>query len=105
MFKLRSSKRKSSTKSSSVSIEDESLLSSSPRYPVVLDQSQFQLLVKWLEQLNREKLITITDPNDIVILSEGKTNQSQQIFVNCDDITILKKKGVLPNYFWFCSVC
>ena len=43
-------------------------------------------LTQWLDQLNRQKLITITEQNDIVILPNGEDDQEQQIFLNHEDV-------------------
>jgi hypothetical protein len=87
MFKLKNSERKhrsaSSERRSLASSEDES----SVRYPNVTNPNQVRLLARWLNELNKENSITVTDQNDIVILPEGKSNLAQQIFVNYDDIT------------------
>ncbi|UJR32614.1 hypothetical protein I4U23_020074 [Adineta vaga] len=58
-----------------------------------VDENHINILTQWLEQLNQEKLITITDQNDIVIMPGGKNDQAQQIFINCNDVdTYMKAK-------------
>ncbi|CAF0965540.1 unnamed protein product [Adineta ricciae] len=59
-----------------------------------LDENHVNLLTNWLEQLNRERLITRTDQNDIVIMPGGKHDQAQQIFINYNDIdSYMKTRG------------
>lgn len=53
---------------------------------VRLDEKQVNILTKWLDQLNKEKLIIVTDQNDIVIMVGGRNDPAQQLFVNCNDI-------------------
>jgi hypothetical protein len=50
-----------------------------------IDEEQVNTLTQWLDQLNRQKLITITEQNDIVILPNGEDDQ-EQIFINHDDV-------------------
>jgi hypothetical protein len=53
----------------------------------VLDERKVTILTQWLDRLNREHLISITDQNDIVIMPGGKNEPAQQIFINYDDIS------------------
>jgi len=90
MLKLKNWKEKfldSNSEKRSLSQNDIRSYSTSP-VNIKLDQKQVTLLTKWLEQLNREKLITITDQNDIVIMVGGKDDQTQQIFINSNDIDL-----------------
>jgi hypothetical protein len=51
-----------------------------------LDEKQVILLTRWLNQLDRENLVTITGQNDIVIMAGGMNDRNQQIFINSDDV-------------------
>jgi hypothetical protein len=63
-----------------------------------VDDEQVTALTQWLDQLNRQKLITITEQNDIVILPVGEDDQEQQIFINHDDVdTYMEVKLNAPN--------
>lgn len=53
---------------------------------VKFDENQVKLLTEWLDELNGDKLMIITDQNDLVIMTGGRNDQSQQIFVNANDI-------------------
>ncbi|CAF1638789.1 unnamed protein product [Rotaria magnacalcarata] len=53
---------------------------------VLLDRNKVNLLAKWLDHLNQQRLITITEQNDIVIMAGGENDQAQQIFINHDDV-------------------
>lgn len=46
------------------------------------DDKQVRLLTEWLDRLNKERLVIITDQDDIVIQAGGKSDPNQQIFVN-----------------------
>ena len=92
MFKSKKSKQKhlrsNSETRSSIPNDYESIYSPtlSRNNNMTLDENQVRLLTNWLEKLNKEKLIIITDQNDIVVMPEGKNDQTQQIFVNCNHI-------------------
>ncbi|CAF1247307.1 unnamed protein product [Adineta ricciae] len=51
-----------------------------------LTEDEVNHLSQWLDQLNREKSITITEQNDIVIFPRGEDDQEQQIFINHEDV-------------------
>ncbi|CAF0824791.1 unnamed protein product [Rotaria sp. Silwood1] len=51
-----------------------------------IDEEQVNILTQWLDQLNRQNFITITEQNDIVILPNGEDDQQQQILINHDDV-------------------
>ncbi|CAF2900976.1 unnamed protein product [Rotaria sp. Silwood2] len=52
-----------------------------------IDEEQITILTQWLDQLNRQNFITITEQNDIVILPNGEDDQEQQqILINHDDV-------------------
>ncbi|CAF4088596.1 unnamed protein product [Rotaria sp. Silwood2] len=53
---------------------------------MILDESQVSLLTQWVDQLNREQLIAITEQNDIVIMAGGENDYAQQIFINYHDV-------------------
>ncbi|CAM4904828.1 unnamed protein product [Rotaria socialis] len=53
--------------------------------PTSLNEEHVDTLTQWLDQLNRQGLITITEQNDIVILPNGDDDQ-QQILINHDDV-------------------
>lgn len=57
--------------------------SNEPR-PVV-SENEVEILTQWLDQLNRQGLVTITEQNDIVILPDIEDDQ-QQILINHDDV-------------------
>ena len=99
MFKLKNLKRiflpSPSEKRSSTSNENQSSISSSSlsTNEVTFNEKQVQLLTQWLDRLNKEKLIILTDQDDIVIQAGGKADPNQQIFVNENDIhTYMQKK-------------
>ncbi|CAF1354267.1 unnamed protein product [Rotaria magnacalcarata] len=50
-----------------------------------LNEEHVNTLTQWLDQLNRQGLITITEQNDIVVLPNGEDDQ-QQILINHDDV-------------------
>ncbi|CAF1361648.1 unnamed protein product [Adineta steineri] len=54
--------------------------------PTTINEDHVNMITDWLDQLNGEKLITITEQNDIVILPNGEDDQEQQIFLNHDDV-------------------
>ncbi|CAF3198165.1 unnamed protein product [Rotaria sp. Silwood2] len=62
-----------------------------PKNNVVLNKNHVDLLIQWLNQLNEQNLIAITEQNDIVIMVNGHNNPAQQIFVNHDDIDAYMK--------------
>jgi hypothetical protein len=47
-----------------------------------INDDQIQILIQWLQKLNHEKFITITEQNDIIIFVE----QDQQIFIHHNDV-------------------
>jgi hypothetical protein len=59
-----------------------------------VDEDQVNILTQWLDQLNRQKLITITEQNDIVIFPNGEDDQEQQIFINHDDVDIYMENKI-----------
>jgi hypothetical protein len=60
--------------------------SSTLAHHVILNENQVTRLTQWLEQLNRQQLITITEQNDIVIMTGGENDETEQIFINSDDV-------------------
>ncbi|CAF1174538.1 unnamed protein product [Rotaria sordida] len=50
-----------------------------------IDEEQVTIVTQWLDQLNRQNFITITEQNDIVILPSGEDDE-QQILINHDDV-------------------
>ena len=66
-----------------------------------LSEDQVISLTQWLDQLNRQQLITITEQNDIVILPNGddeqeqqQQQQQQQIFINHDDVDVYMENKI-----------
>ncbi|CAM4910327.1 unnamed protein product [Rotaria socialis] len=53
---------------------------------VFLDRNKVNLLAKWLDKLNQQHLITVTEQNDIVIMPGGENDQAQQIFIKHADV-------------------
>ena len=53
---------------------------------IILNENHVTLLTKWLDQLNRQESITVTEQNDMVIMTTGKNDRDKQIFINSDDI-------------------
>ena len=79
MFKLKNFKRKFLSTNS-----DQRSIRSTNR--ITFDEKQVQLLTEWLDRLNKEGLIIITDQEDIVIQAGRKSDPNQQIFVNYNHI-------------------
>ena len=59
-----------------------------------ISEEQITTLTQWLDQLNRQKLINITEQNDIVILPNGEDDQEQQIFINHDDVDVYMENKI-----------
>ena len=65
-----------------------------------IDEEHVTAITTWLDQLNREQLITITEQNDIVILPNGEDDQEQQILISHDDVDLYmenKLKNAKPE--------
>jgi hypothetical protein len=97
MFKnSKKTRRQSYSEKSSLTRNYDDKPTSLSRNNIRFDENQITLLTKWLTQLNREKLITITDQNDIVIMV-GEDDSTQQLFVNSDDIDTYMDTKVFIN--------
>jgi len=63
-----------------------------------LDENQLQLLVKWLDELNHNDLIRLTDDNDLVVMVGGKNDLNQQIFIYSKHIDFYMRNEMNDEY-------
>lgn len=63
-----------------------------------LDENQLQLLVKWLDELNHNDLIRLTDDNDLVVMIGGKNDLNQQIFIYSKHIDFYMRNEMNDEY-------
>ncbi|CAF3939631.1 unnamed protein product [Adineta steineri] len=92
MFSIKSLKQFLNLKSKKYPLtESNTKLSSTSLDKAVLNKNHVTYLKQWLDQLNADQLITMTDQNDIIIMPEGINNEAQQFFINQKDIDVYMK--------------